>query len=40
MHVVDFKDADGISHWKAEALDGKTKVKTFPNHQFPEKMEG
>jgi hypothetical protein len=34
--VVDYRDADGIGHWKAEALDGKTKVKHFPNHQFPE----
>ena len=39
-HVVEFSDPDGAGTWKAEILNGATKVKTFPNNEYPEHMAG
>jgi hypothetical protein len=37
---VIFSDPDGISTWKAEVLDGKSKVRNFPDIEYAEKMKG
>jgi hypothetical protein len=33
-------DPDGISTWKAEMLDGKSKIRYFPDLNYSKKMEG